>query len=150
MDGDPDRLAWRNLVVQWHADHGMPDCGCDDGTPDHRLCPSSVAWADARLSERDDPALAGPGDAWNHDVWSAAWGRNVPLIASDIDYRLPRPPEGASWLARRLLVSGRPAVELLLYRLAANRLAVVSRARVRAEPSAVRARAAVMLREGLP
>lgn len=146
---DEDILAWRNLVVQWHTEHGMPDCGCDDETPDHRLCPPSVAWADARFSERDDPALAGPEDAWNHDVWKAAWGRNVTLIASDTDYRLPRPPEGTSWLARRLLVGGRPTVELLLYRLAANRLAVVSRARVQAEPSTVQARATVML-QGLP
>lgn len=140
---DDDHLAWRNLVVQWHIDRGMPDCGCADDTPDHRLCPASVAWADARYAERPDPALAGPVDAWNHDVWKAAWGYNATLIAADTDYRLPTPPKGTAWLATRVLVGGRCAVDLTLYR--PDKCAFLARARVDAEPSTVQARAATML-----
>lgn len=137
--------AWRNLVADWHLKQDMPDCGCDDDTPDHEFCPPSADWADLRFSERDDPSLAGPPDAWNHDAWKAAWGRNATTIASDLDYRLPRPPAGASWLATRVLVGGHRAIELVLYRLGENRLTALAQARVVAEPTTVTARARAML-----
>lgn len=138
-------LAWRNLVADWHLKQGMPDCGCDDDTTDGDFCDDSKTWADARFVERDDPALIGPPDAWNHDTWKAAWGRNAPMIASDIDYRLPKPPAGLAWLAKRVLVGGRCAVELVLYRLGENRLTSLAHARVDAEPTTVTARARAML-----
>jgi hypothetical protein len=140
-----DDLSWRNLITQWHLDAGMPDCGCDDDTPDHRFCPPSVAWADARYAERDDPALAGPTDPWDHDGWRAAWGYNATLIVDDRDARLPTPPEGMAWLVSRALVGGRCVMELVLYRLAEDRLTPVDRARVPAEPSTLTARARSIL-----
>ena len=144
-DDETALLFWRNLITQWHLDAGLPDCGCDDETPDHRLCASSVAWADARFSERDDPDLAGPTDRWNHDIWKAAWGYNAPLIASAADYRLPMAPGGTAWMASRVLVGGRCAVELALYRLGEHHLVSLSPARVPAEPCTVQARARSML-----
>lgn len=147
MSDHDDDLLWRNLVVQWHIDRGMPGCGCDDDTPDHRLCASSVAWADARFCERDDPALAGPVDPWNHDSWVAAWGRNATLIADDQDFRLPTPPKGLAWLATRVLVGGRCAIDLVLYRLDRERRITVVQARVPAEPTTVSTRARSMLQQ---
>jgi len=144
-DDETALLFWRNLITQWHLDAGLPDCGCDDETPDHRLCASSVAWADARYSERDDPKLSGPEDRWNHDMWKSAWGRNAPLLASPADFRLPMPPDGAAWLVRRLLVGGQCAVELLLFRQDEKMTPLLGRVRVQAEPSTVIARAQVML-----
>lgn len=141
-------LFWRNLITQWHLDAGLPDCGCDDDTADGDFCTASRVWADERFAEREDPTLAGPADSWDHDMWVAAWGRNAPLLASASDFRLPVPPEGMEWLATRLLVGGRCAVELALHRVAGERLALLGRARVFAEPTTVLARARRML-EGL-
>lgn len=146
-DDDTGVLAWRNLITQWHLDQGMPDCGCDDDTPDHEFCASSVAWADAHYVEHDDSELAGPVDKWDHDIWVAAWGRNAPLIASAADYRLPMAPKGMAWLATRCLVRGQCAVDMVLYRLGKNGLAPVAQARVPAEPTIVLARARAMLQD---
>lgn len=139
-------LFWRNLITQWHLDSGLPDCGCDDDTGDGDFCPASRAWADKRFAEREDPDLAGPEDRWNHDIWVAAWGRNAPLIAADNDFRLPMAPSGLAWMTRRLLVGGRCAVDLVLYKTGEHRLAPLARARVPAEPTTVLARAQSMLR----
>lgn len=145
-DDGKDLLSWRNLVADWHLQKGMPDCGCDDDTDDGDFCRPSVEWADARFADRDDPALLGPEDRWNHAVWVAAWGRNAPMIAEPIEFRLPGPPEGLLWLVRRIMVGGRCAVELVLYPKGDHCLsAVVSRARVEAEPSTVLARAGAMV-----
>lgn len=138
-------LFWRNLITQWHLDQGLPDCGCDDDTDDAGFCPESRAWADERFAEREDPDLTGPADRWNHDIWIAAWGRNAPVVASAADFRLPMAPAGLAWLARRLLVGGRCAVELVLYKLGEHRLAPLAHARVLAEPTTVQARARAML-----
>lgn len=113
---DKEKLAWRNLVTEWHLNQGLPDCGCDDDTADDGFCAPSVAYADLRIGDLPDPALTGPPDPWQHDTWVAAWGHNAPLIASLSDYRLPMPPIGMSWLVERLLVGGRKAVELVLFR----------------------------------
>ena len=138
-------LFWRNLITQWHLDAGMPDCGCDDDTADDGFCPDSVSFADARFAERDDPALTGPTDPWDHDVWVAAWGRNATLIADDREFRLPTPPEGLAWLATRALVGGRCAVDLVLYRMGEHRLIRLEHARLPAEPTTVATRARSML-----
>ena len=138
-------LAWRNLVTDWHLRKGMPDCGCDDETPDADFCDDSKSWADARFADRDDPALAGPPDHWNHDTWKAAWGGNATMIASDLDFRLPKPPAGMSWLAVRVLVKGRTAVDLSLYRLGEESLTTLAQARVVAEPTTVATRARSIL-----
>ena len=95
----------------------------------------------------DDSVLNGPEDPWNHAIWVAAWGRNAPLVASDSDYRLPRVPEGMGWLPRRLLVGGRTVIELSLLRPGGDRVDVVGRARVRAEPSVVEDRAGRMVQD---
>lgn len=147
MSDDDALTLWRNLITQWHLDAGLPGCGCDDDTGDGDFCAASRAWADARYAERDDPALTGPTDRWNHDVWVAAWGRNMPLIASAADYRLPMAPDGMAWLATRVLVGGQRAVELVLYRLGEHRLSPVAHARVLAEPSTVLARAQAILQK---
>lgn len=138
-------LAWRNLVADWHLKRGMPGCGCDDDTDDGDFCEDSKTWADARYADRDDPALAGDPDRWSHDSWTAAWGTNATMIASDLDFRLPKPPAGMSWLAVRLLVGGRTAVDLALYHLGETRLTTIAQARVCAEPSTVAARARSIL-----
>ena len=147
-DHDHDDLAWRNLVADWHLTRtALPSCRCDDDTDDGDFCAPSVAWADEQYAARHDPRLSGPEDPWQHDVWRAAWGRNATLIASDQDFRLPVPPEGLAWLARRLLVGGQCAVDLLLYRLDPDRLTALARVRVPAEPSTVTARARRILRD---
>lgn len=115
-DDSADNLAWRNHIVDWHMHHPEHDCDCKDDTPDHKLCPSSVAHADARAAERNIAGLDGPPDHWDHDMWVAAWGHNAPLIASDMDYRIPNPPPGMSWLVTRMLVRGRKIVEVALIR----------------------------------
>ena len=138
-------LAWRNLVPDWHLKRGMPDCGCDDDTADADFCEDSKAWADTCYADRDDPSLAGEPDRWSHDSWKAAWGTNATMIASDLDFRLPKPPAGMSWLAIRLLVGGKTAVDLALYRLGTDRLVKLAQARVCAEPTTVAARARSML-----
>lgn len=144
---DVDLLTfWRNLITQWHLDAGLPGCGCDDETEDADYCVESVLWADDRLSNRDDPALAGPADRWDHDTWKAAWGFNAPMIAGDLDFRLPVPPAGTSWLVTRILVRGQTAVDLALYRLNEHRLVSLATARVVAEPTTIQTRAKAMLR----
>lgn len=144
--GDHDRLVWRNLVTDWHLAQDVPlDCGCDDDTADADFCAPSTAHAARGLAVRDDPGLTGPEDPWDHDTWKAAWGRNATLILTDTDVRLPRPPDGLVWLGRRLLVGGRRAVELVLYRLTATKLTAVSRTRVEADPDTVAVRAASIL-----
>lgn len=139
-------LAWRNLVADWHLRQEVPlACGCDDDTPDHRLCAPSVAWADVQFAARPEPDLEGPPDRWNHDMWVAAWGRNAPLIADDRDYRLPAPPENTSWLVTRWLVRGRCVVRLALLRLGEDSVSTLASARVDAEPTTVAARGRAML-----
>lgn len=141
-------LAWRNLIVDWHLRNGMPDCGCDDDTPDHDYCPPSVAWADGRFSARPNPKLAGPVDKWDLSAWIAAWGRNAPLVASPAEFRLPAlPSPDLNWLAARIVVNGIQAVELSLLRLTDVGFSVLERVRVDAEPSTVAARAKVILED---
>lgn len=140
-------MAWRNLITQWHLDAGLPDCGCDDDTPDHKFCPPSVAWADVRLAEQQAPDLTGPTDRWNHDIWVAAWGRNLPVVASANDFRLPMAPPGTVWMAKRVLVGGQQAVELTLYRIGPHQLYELGHARIEAEPGRVAARARRMLQD---
>lgn len=142
-----DDLAWRNLVADWHLRQRSPlPCPCDDDTEDGDFCVPSTEWADQEYAARQDPTLAGPSDPWNHDIWVAAWGRNAPMIALDT-YRLPRPPEELTWLATRILVGGRQAIELSLLRLGGERLTTLGRARADAEPSTVAARARRMIRD---
>ena len=43
--GDSTNLAWRNLVVHWHLQRRMTDCGCDDETAAIDYCRESAAWA---------------------------------------------------------------------------------------------------------
>lgn len=142
---DNDLIAWRNLVTQWHLNQGMPDCGCDDDTPDTEYCQPSIDYADRHFASRPDPSLDGEPDPWTHDVWIAAWGRNAPLIASASEFRLPMAPVGMSWLATRILVKGRAAVELFLLKLGEHKMTTVARARTVAEPSTVAARARQIL-----
>lgn len=130
-------LAWRNLVADWHLKQGMPDCGCDDDTLSHQFCPASVAWADSRLAERRELPLDSPPDRWNHDVWVAAWGRNAPLIADDLDFRLPKPPAGLTWLVTRMLVRGQQAVEVALLRLSDSQVTTLNRIRSTPDSGAV-------------
>lgn len=137
-------LGWRNLAVQWHVEGGMPGCGCDDDTADTELCADSVEYADRQFACRPDPALDGPPDPWELETWRAAWGRNVPLIASAADLRLPMPPARLTWLATRLLVGGRQAIELILVPMDGSG-GPLPRVRVVAEPSTVAARARQML-----
>lgn len=145
-DDDKALLAWRNLVVHWHLEREVPlDCGCDDDTPDDGLCAPSVAYAERMYARRPDPALDGGTDPWDLESWTAAWGRNAPLIASAAEFRLPVTPAGLSWLVTRVLVGGRCAVELVLLRSGDQAPAVVSRVRVDAEPTTVAARARQML-----
>jgi hypothetical protein len=150
-DDENDVLIWRNLVTHWHLKRPAPlDCGCDDDTEDTDFCAPSVTWADEEYAARPDQRLSGPEDPWSHDAWRAAWGHNATLIVDDRDLRLPTLPVGLSWLARRLLVGGRCAVELLLYRTDAGGMTALSRARLPAEPSTVAARARRMMREDRP
>lgn len=144
-DINTDTAAWRNLITQWHLDQGLPDCGCDDDTADGDFCAPSVVWAEERYAIRSDPGLDGDPDDWNHDVWMAAWGRNAPLIASDLEYRMPKPPAGMSWLVTRMLLKGKTAVEMTLVKLGSSRLTTVSSARAFAEPTTVAARARALL-----
>lgn len=146
-----DDLAWRNLAVDWHARQDDPGCSCDDQTPDDRFCAPSVEWADERFSEREDPELAGPHDRWNYETWTAAWGRNATLVVGDRDYQVPILSEPLHWLLTRILVRGRPAIEMLLYRDGpGDRMVTLKRARVCAEPSTVVARARAMIKDLMP
>lgn len=147
-DDDIDtETAWRNLVVDWHLRRGLPDCGCDDDTADDEFCPDSVDWADMEFAARPDPALNGTPDRWEHDVWVAAWGRNAPVIADYLDFRMPKPPAGMTWLVTRMLVRGQQAVDVLLLRLGEERITTVALERVCAEPTTVVARARKMLQD---
>lgn len=141
-------LAWRNFAADWHLQQEVPlKCGCDDDTPDHELCPASVTHADERFASVPTPELDAAADLWEHDTWVAAWGRNAPLVASPTDYRLPKTPQGMSWLATRLLVGGTPAIELALMRINKDDTVVVAKSRVVAEPTTVVARARRMLQD---
>lgn len=146
-DDDKAILAWRNLVVQWHLNQELPlNCGCDDDTPDDGLCAPSVAYAERMYASRPDSSLDGDTDPWSLKSWTAAWGRNAPLIASAAEFRLPVGPAGMNWLVTRILVRGRCAVELALMKRTGDQPPVtVSRVRVDAEPSTVAARARRML-----
>ncbi len=140
-------MFWRNLITQWHLDAGLPDCGCDDDTPDHRLCPPSVAWADATQHDTPPGHLQGPADRWNHDIWVAAWGRNLPIIVSDTSFRLPPAPEGMTWLMTRVLVGGCTAIEVALIRLRRDSLTTMGRCRSLPDPVSVATQARRMLQE---
>lgn len=132
-----DDNVWRNLVTDWHLRHGMPDCGCDDDTPDDGFCAPSVAHANLCTGIESD-SLAGDPDPWCHDVWAAAWGSNIPLLASPADFHLPMTPAGLSWLVERLLVGGRKVVELVLFRTdEKDATTVVGRCRVLPDPEVV-------------
>lgn len=97
---------------------------------------------------RDDPSLAGDPDPWNHDVWVAAWGRNMPLLASPMDFRLPTVPAGLSWLVERMLVGGRRVVELVLLRTDEKDVTtVLGRLRALPDPEAVVEHAERMLQQ---
>lgn len=143
-DEDPG-LAWRKLITDWHLKAGMPGCGCDDDTGDDKFCADSVAYADRLLGERPDPVPDGAPDKWQHDLWVAAWGRNMPLIVDDLDYRLPRPPDGLRWLGTRMLVGGQRLIELALLRFDEHKVVVLSRDRAVAEPGLVLDRARQIL-----
>lgn len=148
-DDENAALAWRNLAVQWHLDQGMPDCGCDDDTPDHRLCAASVAWADATLDAQPPKHLQGRADRWNHDTWVAAWGRNATIIVSEPAFKLPHPPEGMTWLLKRVLVGGCTAIEVALIRLRRDSLTTLAHCRTLPDPVSVAAQARRML-QGFP
>jgi len=76
----------------------------------------------------------GGADAWDHDAWVAAWGRNAPLILCDRDLSgMPAPPPGSAWLATRMLVGGRRVAELVLLGTDGGR-AATPLARQRCEP----------------
>lgn len=140
-EGENAGLAWRNLITQWHLDQGMPDCGCDDDTPDRQFCSASVAWADATLESLPPEHLQGPSDPWDHDMWVTAWGRNAPIIVSESSFKLPPAPEGMTWLMKRLLVGGCTAIEVALIRLRRDSLATLGRCRALPDPDSVAAQA---------
>ena len=95
-----------------------------------------------------DPPLAGDPDPWTHDSWVAAWGRNMPLLASPTDFRLPTVPAGLSWLVERMLVGGRRAVELVLLRTdEKDATTVLGRCRALPDPEAVVRHAERMLQQ---
>ena len=138
-----ENLAWRNYAADWHLAHGMPDCPCDDDTPDAELCQPSRDHADQMVAELD-----GPADKWNHDVWVAAWGRNEPLVMSGQDLAgLPPAPAGMAWLATRLLTKGRKAVELALLRLGENQTSTLARERVVPNLDIIKTRARAILQD---
>lgn len=138
-------LAWRNLVVQWHADRGFPGCRCDDDTPAEACCAESKDYADRALADACDPLPEGPDDRWEHGAWVSAWGRNAPLVASPIDYRLPKPPPGMSWLVTRSLARGQRVLDLTLMRSGDGTATVVGRTRA----PAIQGVAALMARRVL-
>lgn len=143
-----DLTAWRNLVADWHLRQQMPlDCGCNDDTEDHEFCSPSTFWADEEFAARTAPELDGPPDKWNHDIWIAAWGYNATVYADYNEYKLPVAPKDLSWLATRMLIGGRQAVELAIFQLTENRLIQLCRKRADAEPSTVAALARRMLQE---
>jgi hypothetical protein len=143
-----DDPSWRNLVADWHLERGVPDCGCDDDTSDDGFCAPSAAHADLLTGSRPDPLLAGDPDPWNHDVWVAAWGRNMPLLASLMDFPLPEVPAGLSWLVERMLIGGRRVVELVLLRTdEKDATTVLGRFRALPDPEAVVEHAERMLQQ---
>lgn len=146
---DEDDLSWRNAAVQWHLNQTVPlECGCDDDIPDDALCQRSVDYAHGLCAARPDSALAGDPDPWNLEMWVAAWGCNIPLLASPADFRLPMPPAGMAWLVERLLVGGRKVVELVLLRTdEKDATTVLGRRRVLPEPEAVIQHAKGMLQQ---
>lgn len=141
------KLAWRNLVTEWHLNQGMPDCGCDDDTADTAFCASSIAYADLGIGDLSDPALAGPPDLWRHNIWVAAWGYNATLVASAADYQLPRAPEGTAWLLARMLIAGRTVMEIVLMKPGERTMTILARHRVNPEPTLIAARARRMVQE---
>ena len=146
MTDDKRKIAWRNVVVQWHLDQTVPlECGCDDDTPDDRLCELSQEYATKMVPPVDGGGNADidePADKWDHDIWVAAWGRNAPLILSGADlFGMPKPPAGMAWLVTRVLVRGRKAVEVALLRLGGRDLATVARGRSLPTPESIAARA---------
>lgn len=149
MTSEHHDLAWRSLVVEWHAARGMPDCGCDDDTPEDKLCPDAVAWADQQLGHLTDPALEGPPDKWDAATWTAAWGHNAPLIVSDRDFRLPKTPAGMNWLVTRMMVRGVKVMDVALVRMANGNVITMGRGRVVPEPDAVFAKANDILQQTL-
>ena len=68
------------------------------------------------LDLADQVPRGGP-DPWDRDSWVAAWGHNATLVVPDGEVPvLPEGPSGTSWLATRVVVRGRPVVELALLR----------------------------------
>jgi hypothetical protein len=150
MDGDEYRnLAWRNHVADWHIARGMPDCGCDDDTPNEGFCTESAEWADQQLGHLPDPELEGPPDKWDAAIWTAAWGHNATLIVTDKEFRLPKTPSGTNWLVTRMLVRGIKAMEVALVRMANSGVVTMGRGRVIPEPDAVFAKASDILQQVL-
>lgn len=132
---------WRNLVVHWHQENDMPDCGCDDDTPDDDLCHKSKEWADQKIGMKTSSELDGPPDRWSHDIWVAAWGKNETLVVSDRGFRLPKTPDGTNWLLVRLLVRGVKAIDVSLVRMVKDKTVVLGQGRVIPDPDAVFAKA---------
>lgn len=145
-----DQDAWRNLVIDWHLQQGMPDCGCDDDTRDTDFCTPSIAYADDCWANRPDPHLAGPEDPWDYSSWIRGWGLNVPLIVEDTTYRLPSLPPRFIWLTKRILVAGRRGIELVLVRFVEDRIVILGRVRSVPEPSSVISRARRLLSRHIP
>ena len=139
-------LAWRNLVVAWHAERDT-DCGCDDDTPDNKFCAPSATYADEQFAHLPDPALEGPPDKWDHDIWVAAWGYNATLVVADRDFRLPAPPREMMWLLTRMLVRGVKVIDIALMKLGKNNVTTLAHGRVVPEPTTVAAKARKMLQE---
>lgn len=149
MDGDDGDRFWRDQIADWHLQRGMPDCGCDEQTADSDLCPASVRWAEEQVALRGAPDLEGDPDPWDHDTWVAAWGHNATLVVADRGFRLPKPPQGMSWLVTRMLVKGNKAVDIALIRFTETDMATVGRGRTVPEPAPVEATAQKILQDAL-
>jgi len=141
-----ENLAWRNHAADWHLQHGMPDCGCDDDTPDGELCQPSREHAARMCADLPKDDLDGPPDVWNHDVWVAAWGHNATLVMNDRElHGMPPAPAGMMWLVTRLLTRGRKAAEVVLVRLGENASTTLGRSRCLPDPESIATRARQML-----